>query len=454
MDTTPSAKSVWTLAIDRKRAAIAVAILFNLLLVSTLLIAAIWREPGLRLAVLAAWAAMSVALLFLVTTAKRFARTLEFEMIAQENHYVQAFTHLMVILYWGLWWREVYSHFILVLVQIVFAYNFEMLLCWFRRQKWRFGFGPFPVVFSMNFFLWFTDKWFCLQLLMLAVSYLAKTYLTWNKNGRRTHIFNPSGFSLTLASVLLLATGAFQVTQSDSLIPSFSIPLNMSQYLFLIILFSNAKFSTTLITGGAGVTMIVLHIVLVAVTGYPLLPRPFDSQVLLGAGLLVTDPATSPTNKAGRALFGIAYGALVYLFAALLHLSGSPGYFDKILPVTILNLLVPWFNSRGTRLSSLLYDRVRAVAVVVRQRAVHLLVWATCFVWATPLFIHENFPVLIPAPTLATNITAAEIETLRKQSGRRCIKYPNMCRPFGFGAELKYWIGPERQEELSALEGQ
>ena len=445
MDAAPATESQWTLNIDRKQAATLLAVLFNLTLVSTLLFSSIWREPTLRFAVLGAWAAVSLTQVFLFATAQRFSRTFTFEFIAQENHYVQAVTHFMVILYWGLWWREVYSHLVLVLVQILFAYNFEILLFWFRRQKWRFGFGPFPIVFSLNFFMWFTDKWFCLQLLTLAVTYLAKTYLTWKRGDRRTHIFNPSAFSLTLISVLLLTTGAYHFTQGVDLIASFLIGPNTIEFLFLVILISNVKFRTTLITGGAGITMIALYGLLIALTGNPLISRPFDPQVFLGAGLLVTDPATSPSSKTGKALFGIAYGTLVYLFAALLHGTGHPGYFDKILPVMILNLLAPWFDSTGARLAGLLRAHLGRLVAVIRLNSVHISVWAACFIWASPLLKTDRMPQLIATPSVEGNIPLTGMMTLLERSDRLCRIYPDMCKPFGFRGELEYWFGPEKR---------
>ena len=65
-----------------------------------------------------------------------------------------------------------------------------------------------PVVFSTNLFLWFRDDWFYLQFVMIAVGFAAKELIRWNKDGRRTHIFNPSSFALTIFSVSLLASGA------------------------------------------------------------------------------------------------------------------------------------------------------------------------------------------------------------------------------------------------------
>ena len=41
-----------------------------------------------------------------------------------------------------------------------------MLLTWTRRRPFGMGFGPIPIVFSTNLFLWFRDDWFALQFLL------------------------------------------------------------------------------------------------------------------------------------------------------------------------------------------------------------------------------------------------------------------------------------------------
>ncbi|MFP3948865.1 MAG: hypothetical protein ACLFWG_09055, partial [Longimicrobiales bacterium] len=124
-----------------------------------------------------------------------------FEVILRKPHYVQAMVQIAVFSYWGYYWRPVYEFAWLLVAQLVFAYAFDMLLSWSRRKKYYLGFGPFPIVFSTNLFLWFRDDWFFLQFLMLGVGFLGKEFVKWQREGRRTHIFNPSAFSLGLFSV-------------------------------------------------------------------------------------------------------------------------------------------------------------------------------------------------------------------------------------------------------------
>jgi hypothetical protein len=79
----------------------------------------------------------------------------------------------------------------LLAAQLIFAYAFDMLLAWSRRRTYTLGFGPFPVIFSINLFLWFKPDWFYLQLLMIGVGFGAKELIRWSRDERTVQIFNP-----------------------------------------------------------------------------------------------------------------------------------------------------------------------------------------------------------------------------------------------------------------------
>jgi hypothetical protein len=100
-------------------------------------------------AVLLAWNAA------LRASAVRSGRTLSVEIVLRKQHYLQACIQGSLLIYWGWYWRQVYDSVHLIAAQLVFAYSFDMLLNWSRRDVYALGFGPFPVVFSMNLFLWF-----------------------------------------------------------------------------------------------------------------------------------------------------------------------------------------------------------------------------------------------------------------------------------------------------------
>ncbi len=156
--------------------------------------------------ILAIW---SVAV---IERARRTHRQLTLEIVLRKQHYLQACAQGSVLLYWGWYWTRVYESAYLIAAQLLFAYAFDLLLSWSRRDSYSLGFAPFPVIFSINLFLWFRPEWFFLQFLMVAVGFAAKDLIRWDKDGRRTHIFNPSSFPLALFSLALIMTGMSDAT--------------------------------------------------------------------------------------------------------------------------------------------------------------------------------------------------------------------------------------------------
>ena len=174
---------------------------FTLLLIALGLHPAAQQNPALQWSLWGTGAALLAWIAALLATAR--GRRLVLDVVLRKQHYVQACAQSAVFLYWGWYWREVYDSVHLIAAQLVFAYAFDMLLTWSRRDTYTLGFGPFPIIFSINLFLWFKPDWFYLQFVMVAVGFGVKELLRWNKAGRRTHIFNPSSFPLGLFSIVL-----------------------------------------------------------------------------------------------------------------------------------------------------------------------------------------------------------------------------------------------------------
>ncbi|MDA1094347.1 MAG: hypothetical protein O3A25_13905 [Acidobacteria bacterium] len=272
---------------------------------------------------------------------RRERRELTFEVALRKNHYLQLVAHSSVFLYWGWYWPEVANHAWLIAVQVVFAYAFDMLLSWSRRDVWRLGFGPFPIIFSTNLFLWFRDDWFALQFLMVGVGFLGKELVTWTRDGRRTHIFNPSGLSLSVFAVALILAGRSDLTWGQEIALTLRYPEHMYVVIFLLGLMVQYVFSVTLMTLSAAATLYVMGVVYSAATGvYFFVDTSIPIAVFLGLHLLVTDPSTSPRTPCGRVLFGGLYGASVFALYALLGQLGVPTFYDKLLCVPLLNLSV------------------------------------------------------------------------------------------------------------------
>src|SRR4030095_1213206 len=288
-------------------------------------------------------AAAAVLLLWnaILYVARARHRPLALEVVLRKQHYLQACAQGSVLVYWGWYWRQVYDHAYLIVAQLLFSYVFDMLLAWSGRDLYTLGFGPFPVIFSINLFLWFRDDWIFLQFLMVAVGFAAKELITWEKNGRRAHIFNPSSFPLAVGAVLLLATGTSDLTWGKQIATTQFYPPNMYLALFLIGLPGQFFFGVTSMTMSAVVTTYVAGLVYHGLTGvYFFYDSYIPIAVFLGMHLLFTDPSTSPRTELGRIMFGVAYGLSTMLLYVILGRAGLPTFYDKLLQVALLNLSI------------------------------------------------------------------------------------------------------------------
>jgi len=291
------------------------------------------------------WAAAAVLVIWQVAlqvrTSRGFAPLTTVRTEVRRQHYIQAMLQISVFAYWGWYWRPVYDHAVLLVAQLAFAYAFDMLLSWWRHGKYTLGFGPFPIIFSINLFLWFRDDWFYLQFLMVAVGFLGKELVRWHREGRLTHIFNPSAFALGLFSAVLIATGSTGLTWGPEIASTLTLAPRIYLFLFLIGLVVMYFFAITLVAATAAVVLFGLSAVYFAVTGVPyFLDSEIPAAVFLGLHLLITDPSTSPRSRQGKLFFGAMYGLSVFGLYTVLGAMGAPTFYDKLLAVPILNLSV------------------------------------------------------------------------------------------------------------------
>jgi len=135
-------------------------------------LAVVQASPRLMWSILGAAAALACFAGIVALRAR--GRSLSLEVALRAQHYLQACAQSTVLLYWGYYWPPVYDAIPLIAAQLMFAYAFDMLLAWSRRDAYTFGFAPFPVIFSINLFLWFRADWFFLQFLMIAIGFAAK----------------------------------------------------------------------------------------------------------------------------------------------------------------------------------------------------------------------------------------------------------------------------------------
>jgi hypothetical protein len=307
---------------------------------------------------------------------------LALEVNLRKQHYVQACAQGSVLLYWGWHWPPVYESLLLILAQLLFAYAFDMLLCWSRRDTFVLGFGPFPVIFSINLFLWFKSDWFYLQFLMVALGFAGKEFLRWNKEGRRVHIFNPSSFPLAVFSLALLATGASDHTWGREIANTQFYPPHMYLALFLIGLPGQYFFGVTLMTMSAVLTTYVFGLLYFAATGiYFFYDSYIPIAVFLGMHLLFTDPSTSPRTELGRIVFGMLYGLSTVILYQLLGRTGMPTFYDKLLQVPLLNLSVKGIDwCARSKLLRVLSPESIGRALAPRQRHLAFMsIWGLVF---------------------------------------------------------------------------
>ena len=321
--------------------AFALPLAFTLGLLALSQLPVVGRNPRLLWSFLGAGFALLAWSAVLFGTSLRNGRTFTLDIILRKQHYLQACLQGLLILYWGYYWRQVYASVHLIVAQLLFAYAFDILLSWSRRDNYSLGFGPFPVIFSITLFFWFKDDWFYLQFLLVAIGFAAKELIRWTKDGRSAHIFNPSSFPLALFSLALLIAGRSDMTWGPLIANTEFYPPHMYLVLFLVGLPGQFLFGVTTMTMSAVLTTYIFSLLYFVATGsYYFLDSHIPIAVFLGMHLLFTDPSTAPRTELGRIMFGVLYGLSTLFVFHLLLVAERPGFYDKLLPVPILNLSI------------------------------------------------------------------------------------------------------------------
>jgi hypothetical protein len=371
----------WSIHLSPPRA-LSLPFAFTLGLAGFGLLAPVRQNPHLLWAFWGAAATLFAWDAVLFRSALRNRRTFTLAIALHKQHYLQACAQLSVLVYWGWYWSPVYESAYLIAGQLVFAYAFDMLLGWSRRDAYTLGFGPFPVIFSINLFLWFKPDWFYLQFLMVALGFAAKELIRWEKEGRRTHIFNPSSFPLAVFSLGLLLTGTSDITWGAEIASTQFFPPHIFLMLFLVGLPGQFFFGVTSMTMSAVVTTYLFGLVYFALTGvYFFFDTYIPIAVFLGMHLLFTDPSTSPRTELGRIIFGVLYGLSTVLLYPLLANMGAPTFYDKLLQVPILNLSIKLID-RVARSDALRAFNPAALGpwLAPRQRNLaYMSIWAIVF---------------------------------------------------------------------------
>lgn len=293
---------------------------------------------------------MLVLYLFMLFFVHKKNKSTDIILVISKPHYVQMTMHLFIFAYWGWYWPQVYEQTILILAQLVFVHIVDLLFRWCRGEPWLLGFGRFPIIFSTNLFLWFRDDWFYFQFLMIAFGIIAKDYFTWTKDGNRTHIFNPSAISLSVASLLLIVTNSTHIGWGYEISNTLNNPPYMYFEIFILGVIVQYLFQVTLVTLATVISLLLLGAIYYQLTGvYFFYTSDIPIAVFLGLHLLVTDPSTSPKTIVGKFAFGLLYGLSVMALFEILEFYGQPTFYDKLLSVPLLNLSVIYLDKIGKR---------------------------------------------------------------------------------------------------------
>lgn len=280
------------------------------------------------------------ALVFFVA-AVNSGRDLSWEVMIKTPHWLQMLAQGSLMVYWGWFLPAVYGNMQLIVGQLLFAYGFDALLQFVRGNRYKLGFGPFPILFSINFFLWFRPEYYYWQFVVIALGFAAKAFIHWERDGRTRHIFNPSSFPLSVFSLVLILTGTTGATFGQEIAQSLFNPPHIYLAVFLVTLPAQILFGVATMTIAAVTTAFAFSAGFYALTGaYFFRDAYIPIAVFLGMHLLFTDPATSPRTEQGRVIFGVLYASFTIALAGILELAGAPTFYDKLLPIPILNLMV------------------------------------------------------------------------------------------------------------------
>ena len=347
------------------------------------LLPVVMRNGHVRWAFVGAAVVLGVWNGLLLASGRRQRRLLTVDVALRPQHYIQACAQGALLLYWGWYWREVYSSAHLLAAQLLFAYAFDILLTWTRRDTYTLGFSPFPVIFSINLFLWFKADWFYLQFLLIAAGFTAKALIRWEKDGRPVHIFNPSSFPLGLFSLGLILTGTTNITWGQEIATTLNYAPQIYLVIFLVSLPGQLLFGVTTMTMSAVVTMYAFGLVYFALAGtYYFFDAYIPIAVFLGMHLLFTDPSTSPRTELGRVVFGMVYALSVVALYGALDAFGAPRFYDKLLAVPVMNLLIQIIDrmARSNRLRPLDPGTLGRGLIGRQRNLAYVGLWTTVFV--------------------------------------------------------------------------
>jgi hypothetical protein len=344
------------------------------------------------------------------------------------THLLPAIIQLSLFAYWGLYYRQLETHIPGIALQLLLAFLLDALLSWARYGKWRAGFGPVPLVLSLNLFAIFLHGALFMSLLAVSFAVLSKHLVRrTSADGSSSHIFNPSGFGIAVVALLNITWPALG---DGDIAHEFNLPPNMAELIVLLALVVQTRVPVVLITLGATLAMLSVAVT----TGYGGF-APQWSPVTLVIVLLMTDPATSARTPGGKVLFGLLAGFAMQAMACAMP--AHPDFFyAKVLPIPLCNLAAPSCD----RLAARVCGQVAAIATALdpRRNLAHVALWLAVF---CSLVVTDKRPQLgpdHPEPVLHAFNRTPHLK-FGTDGNVHCGDNPVFCAPFSFVAEARLW---------------
>lgn len=306
-------------------------------------------------------AALSAAFLYFLWRQRTATEKCRIDLDVRRTHFMQAIAQGSIYFYVGYYYSGVAEWAPFILYQLIAAFVFDFLLSAYRNNRYKLGFSVFPIVLSINLFMWFKPEYFAGQLAMIFAAIVFKAYIVRKLEGRTVHIFNPSALPMAVtAVVIVLMLNAEYMLSTNNIVASYLIPPYFHLFVFSVGMLSHLASGVSFISLGAVGTLFLVDALFRTFVGLPPMGDIVHPSVFIGITLLATDPVTSSKTRTGQLVYGCVYGLGIFTGYVLLQRFGYPTYYDKILPVPILNFLAPYFDRVRLPLRAWLNGRVWA----------------------------------------------------------------------------------------------
>ena len=288
---------------------------------------------------------LSAAFLYFLWRQRSTPNRAVIEIDVRRTHFVQAIAQGSIYFFVGQYYPGVARWAPFIIYQLIIAFVFDLLLSAYRHNRYKVGFSVFPIVLSINLFMWFKPEYFVGQMAMIFAAILGKAYVVRTVEARTRHIFNPSALPMALTVLLVVIVfNSERLLNTSNVVFSYLLAPHFQLFVFAMGMFSHVAGRVSFISLGAVATLFVLDVAFKALTGLPPMGDILQPSVFVGITLLVTDPVTSPKTRTGQLVYGCLYGFGILISYILLNHFGYPRYYDKILPVPILNYIAPYLD--------------------------------------------------------------------------------------------------------------